>query len=92
MAGSNQIREEYAKVQQNGRYGTDAARPVEAEPSSPHGALPAGLSAHSPVRPNGSVSAARTRVRAVPEAAVGRLAIYLQVLTSLIEQGVRTVS
>src|ERR687893_1400000 len=30
--------------------------------------------------------------RAVPEAAVGRLAVYLRVLTSMIEQGVTTMS
>ncbi|MGH3913056.1 MAG: redox-sensing transcriptional repressor Rex [Pseudonocardiaceae bacterium] len=50
--------------------------------------MPAPLSG----RPNGSIPAARRRVRAVPEAAVGRLAVYLQVLTSLIEQGVSTMS
>ncbi|MGH3938132.1 MAG: redox-sensing transcriptional repressor Rex [Pseudonocardiaceae bacterium] len=36
--------------------------------------------------------AVRARVRTVPEAAVGRLAVYLQVLTSLVKQGVTTVS
>ncbi|MGH7751086.1 MAG: winged-helix domain-containing protein, partial [Candidatus Dormibacteria bacterium] len=32
------------------------------------------------------------RIAAVPEAAVGRLAVYLRVLTSMIEQGVTTMS
>ncbi|MFN2495680.1 MAG: redox-sensing transcriptional repressor Rex [Pseudonocardiaceae bacterium] len=40
----------------------------------------------------GAISDARDRIRAVPEAAVARLAVYLQVLTSLIGQGVTTIS
>ena len=40
----------------------------------------------------GSIPAARERVRTVPEAAVARLAVYRQVLTSLIQQGVTTIS
>jgi redox-sensing transcriptional repressor len=40
----------------------------------------------------GAISEARDRVRTVPQAAVARLAVYLQVLTSLIDQGVTTIS
>lgn len=36
--------------------------------------------------------ATRDRVRAIPEAAVARLAVYLRVLTSIAEQGVGTIS
>lgn len=43
-------------------------------------------------RPIDAIPAARQRSRAVPEAAVARLAVYLQVLTSLIEQGVTTIA
>lgn len=42
--------------------------------------------------PDADIPAARERVRAVPEAAVARLAVYLRVLSSLIEQGVSTIS
>lgn len=38
------------------------------------------------------IPAARERLRAVPEAAVSRLAVYLRVLSSLLEQGVTTIS
>ncbi|MFC7341587.1 redox-sensing transcriptional repressor Rex [Saccharopolyspora griseoalba] len=38
------------------------------------------------------VPAARDRARAIPEAAVARLAVYLRALTSLADQGVSTVS
>ncbi len=79
-------------MHQNGRYGTDAARPVGAELSSPRGTSPATPSPCPPTRSNGSMPAVRARVRTVPEAAVGRLAVYLQVLTSLVKQGVTTVS
>jgi redox-sensing transcriptional repressor len=39
-----------------------------------------------------AVPAARDRARAIPEAAVARLAVYLRALTSLADQGVSTVS
>jgi len=49
-----------------------------------------------PVRVDGSVDgdepAARDRARAIPEATVARLAVYLRVLSGLSEQGVGTVS
>jgi redox-sensing transcriptional repressor len=67
-------------VQQHGRYGGDAARPVGADLPSQQAGPPAG----PPPRPPG--------VRTIPEAAVGRLALYLQVLTSLIDQGVSTIA
>ena len=38
------------------------------------------------------IPAARDRIRAVPEAAVSRLAVYLRVLSTLLEQGVTTIS
>lgn len=41
---------------------------------------------------NGTAAAARERTRAVPEAAVSRLAVYLRVLSALLEQGVTTIS
>ncbi|MGH3795576.1 MAG: redox-sensing transcriptional repressor Rex [Pseudonocardiaceae bacterium] len=75
-------------MQQHGRYGRDAAQPVGADLPAP----PAGPTHRPAVTPIGAIPDARGRARAVPEAAVGRLALYLQVLTSLIEQGVTTVS
>lgn len=38
------------------------------------------------------VPSARERARAIPEAAVARLAVYLRVLSTLVEQGVSTIS
>jgi redox-sensing transcriptional repressor len=38
------------------------------------------------------IPAARERIRAVPDAAVSRLAVYLRVLSTLLEQGVSTIS
>ena len=38
------------------------------------------------------IPAAHARIRAVPEAAVSRLAVYLRVLSALLEQGVTTIS
>ncbi|MFR9731436.1 redox-sensing transcriptional repressor Rex [Saccharopolyspora sp. MS10] len=55
--------------------------------------------AGNPADPSGSrspetiaVPAARERARAIPEAAVARLAVYLRVLSNLDERGTRTVS
>ncbi len=42
--------------------------------------------------PEAAIPAARGRARAIPEAAVGRLAVYLRVLCELIKQGVQTIS
>ncbi|MGH4014171.1 MAG: redox-sensing transcriptional repressor Rex [Pseudonocardiaceae bacterium] len=63
-------------MQQHGRYGGDGAARPAAAPVSADPADPA----------------VRAQVRTLPEAAVARLAAYLQVLTSLIEQGVTTIS
>src|SRR5581483_5161813 len=41
---------------------------------------------------NGAEPAVRERARAIPEAAVARLALYLRVLSGLAEQGVGTIS
>ena len=42
--------------------------------------------------PSGDEPAVRERARAIPEAAVARLAVYLRVLSGLAEQGVTTIS
>jgi redox-sensing transcriptional repressor len=78
-------------VQQHGRYGRDAVRPVGADLPA-HPVQPPPSSSPPDSAPLGAIPAARERVRAVPEAAVARLAVYLQVLTSLRDQGVITIS
>jgi redox-sensing transcriptional repressor len=45
-----------------------------------------------PHQANGDEPAVRDRARAIPEAAVARLAVYLRVLSGMTEQGVGTVS
>lgn len=67
-------------MQRNGR---DGARGASTEVPAPDGAV---------AQPDADIPAARERQRAVPEAAVARLAVYLRVLSSLLEQGVSTIS
>ncbi|HEY6424137.1 MAG TPA: redox-sensing transcriptional repressor Rex [Pseudonocardiaceae bacterium] len=67
-------------VQHHGRYGADAVRPVGDLRPCVESAV------------TRAIPAAREPVRAVPEAAVARLAVYLRVLTLMIEQGVTTIS
>jgi redox-sensing transcriptional repressor len=82
-------------VQQHGRYG-DTGRPVRADLLA-HTAPGSNGPVDPSVKPSArnqidDIPAARQRAKAVPEAAVARLAVYLQVLTSLIEQGVKTIA
>jgi redox-sensing transcriptional repressor len=75
-------------VARRGRHGADAPRngtapaPGAAEVTAPMPAIEDGP----------SVPAARERARAIPEAAVARLAVYLRVLSAMSEQGVSSVS
>jgi redox-sensing transcriptional repressor len=71
-------------VQRNGRdVARGASTDVPAEVPAPDGAV---------AEPEADIPVARERVRAVPEAAVARLAVYLRVLSALLEQGVSTIS
>ncbi|MQA13675.1 MAG: redox-sensing transcriptional repressor Rex [Pseudonocardiaceae bacterium] len=70
-------------VQRNGRDVAGGARPeVPAEVPPADGVVDAPA----------TIPAARERARAIPQAAVGRLAVYLRVLSALIDQGVTTIS
>lgn len=71
-------------MQRNGR---DVAPRVRPDVPAGNGATVPAVDASAP-----DIPAARERARDVPEAAVARLALYLRVLCSLIEQGVRTIS
>jgi len=75
-------------VARRGRHGADSPRngtapaPGSAEVTAPMPAIEDGP----------SVPAARERARAIPEAAVARLAVYLRVLSAMSESGVSSVS
>ncbi|MCP2333327.1 redox-sensing transcriptional repressor [Actinoalloteichus cyanogriseus DSM 43889] len=66
------------------RAGEGAA---EGDPGASPDARPAGTAA-----PDADVAVVRARARAIPEAAVARLAVYLRVLSDLSDDGVVTIS
>jgi redox-sensing transcriptional repressor len=73
-------------AQRGQRDGSTPPAPIDAEVTAP---IPAVTDAAAF---DASVPAARDRARAIPEAAVARLAVYLRVLSAMQEQGANAVS
>jgi redox-sensing transcriptional repressor len=80
-------------VARRGRHGADSTRNGAASTPGAPKLSAAEVTTPMPAIEDGPVvPAARERARAIPEAAVARLAVYLRVLSAMDEQGVSSVS